>query len=82
MIRTPDNGQTRLSEQKITAQAEMLGNRLQKRRRHLRKWARRVGAGAYRLYDRDIPEIPLVLDCYGDAIAGAFYERPYEKEAV
>jgi 23S rRNA G2069 N7-methylase RlmK/C1962 C5-methylase RlmI len=84
MIRTPpsDGPQARFSEQKIAAQAEMLGNRLQKRRRHLRKWARRIGAGAYRLYDRDIPEIPLVLDCYGDALAGAFYERPYETDAA
>jgi 23S rRNA G2069 N7-methylase RlmK/C1962 C5-methylase RlmI len=82
-------------EQKTSAQAEMLGNRLQKRYRHLRKWARRAGAGAYRLYDRDIPEIPLVLDFYGDAgssatagvatgaatgaIVGALYKRPYQK---
>jgi 23S rRNA G2069 N7-methylase RlmK/C1962 C5-methylase RlmI len=89
MIRTPDKDDPRIlfSEQKIAAQAEMLGNRLKKRHRHLRKWARRRGVGAYRLYDRDIPEIPLVLDFYGGsessatagAIAGAFYERPYEK---
>ncbi|MDR0598241.1 MAG: class I SAM-dependent methyltransferase [Treponema sp.] len=93
MIETPAKGpETLLSEQKTAAQAEMLGNRLKKRYRHLRRWARRTGAGAYRLYDRDIPEIPLVLDFYGDAessatagaatgaIAGALYERPYEKE--
>jgi 23S rRNA G2069 N7-methylase RlmK/C1962 C5-methylase RlmI len=68
------------SEQKTAAQAALLGNRLKKRHRHLRKWARRMGAGAYRLYDRDIPEIPLVLDLYHDAVAGALYERPYETE--
>jgi 23S rRNA G2069 N7-methylase RlmK/C1962 C5-methylase RlmI len=64
----------------------MLENRLRKRFRHLRKWARRTGTGAFRLYDRDIPEIPLVLDFYGgssdqeSAAAGALYERPYEKD--
>jgi len=58
----------------------MLANRLQKRFRHLRKWARRCGIEAFRLYDRDIPEIPLALDLYGDVIAGALYERPYEKD--
>lgn len=62
----------------------MLFNRLVKRRRHLKKWARRTDAGAYRLYDRDIPEIPLVLDCYGTdekpAAAGSLYRRPYEKD--
>jgi 23S rRNA G2069 N7-methylase RlmK/C1962 C5-methylase RlmI len=68
------------SDQKIAAQAEMLANRLQKRYKHLRKWARRIGTDAFRLYDRDIPEIPLVLDIYGDAVAGALYERPYEKD--
>ena len=65
----------------------MLANRLQKRFRHLKKWAQRTGAGAFRLYDRDIPEIPLVLDYYGDcavpneaALCGALYKRPYEKD--
>jgi len=40
--------------------------------------------GAFRLYDKDIPEIPLVLDFYGDindvALSGALYKRPYEKD--
>jgi 23S rRNA G2069 N7-methylase RlmK/C1962 C5-methylase RlmI len=58
----------------------MLGNRLLKRCRHLKKWARRTGTDAFRLYDRDIPEIPLVLDFYGGAVAGALYKRPYEKD--
>ncbi|GHU75619.1 rRNA (guanine-N2)-methyltransferase [Spirochaetia bacterium] len=62
------------------SQAEMLFNRLQKRQRHLRKWAARIGAEAYRLYDRDIPEIPLALDWYKDAAVGALYRRPYEKD--
>jgi 23S rRNA G2069 N7-methylase RlmK/C1962 C5-methylase RlmI len=73
-------------DEKTTAQSQMLTNRLQKRFRHLKKWARRNGIGAFRLYDRDIPEIPLVLDFYGDvslpneaAISGALYKRPYEK---
>jgi 23S rRNA G2069 N7-methylase RlmK/C1962 C5-methylase RlmI len=63
-----------------TAQAEMLANRLRKRFRHLKKWARRTGTEVFRLYDRDIPEIPLVLDWYGGALAGALYKRPYEKD--
>jgi 23S rRNA G2069 N7-methylase RlmK/C1962 C5-methylase RlmI len=58
----------------------MLCNRLRKRYRHLKKWAKRTETGAFRLYDRDIPEIPLVLDLYGDAVSGALYKRPYEKE--
>jgi len=65
----------------------MFANRLQKRFRHLKKWAQRTGVGAFRLYDRDIPEVPLVLDFYGDcskpedaALCGALYKRPYEKD--
>jgi 23S rRNA G2069 N7-methylase RlmK/C1962 C5-methylase RlmI len=86
MTTSAENPESSLAEQKTGAQAAMLGNRLEKRWRHLRKWARRTGTGAFRLYDRDIPEIPLVLDLYGDdessAIAGALYRRPYEKDAA
>jgi len=73
--------------EKINEQAQMLANRLQKRFRHLKKWAKRSGVEAFRLYDRDIPEIPLVLDFYGDCselqdavLSGALYKRPYEKD--
>jgi 23S rRNA G2069 N7-methylase RlmK/C1962 C5-methylase RlmI len=77
-----------IENEKTAAQARMFAFRLVKRQRHLRKWARRTGAGVYRLYDRDIPEIPLVLDFYsaaegspdGGALAGALYKRPFEKD--
>jgi 23S rRNA G2069 N7-methylase RlmK/C1962 C5-methylase RlmI len=65
---------------KTAAQAEMLANRLGKRAKHLAKWAKRSGVEAYRIYDRDIPEIPLVLDRYGAYLVGALYERPYDKD--
>jgi 23S rRNA G2069 N7-methylase RlmK/C1962 C5-methylase RlmI len=42
----------------------MLANRLHKNARHLRRWARREQIACYRLYDCDIPEIPLVIDWY------------------
>jgi 23S rRNA G2069 N7-methylase RlmK/C1962 C5-methylase RlmI len=78
---------TPLSTEKIRLQADMLTNRLHKRYRHLCKWARRTGCDAFRLYDRDIPEIPLVIDVYavgregaaGPFVSGALYKRPYEK---
>jgi len=43
---------------KSTEQAEMLANRVKKRLKHLKKWAKRLNIEAFRLYDRDIPEIP------------------------
>ena len=61
---------------KTNYQAELLFNRLTNRFRHLKKWARRTGTNAFRLYDRDIPEIPLVLDLYDDAVSGALYKSP------
>ena len=83
-------------DNKTSEQAIMLFNRLQKRFRHLKKWSERTGVGVFRLYDKDIPEIPLVLDFYGDfeknisnsgclklnnaAVSGALYKRPYEKD--
>jgi 23S rRNA G2069 N7-methylase RlmK/C1962 C5-methylase RlmI len=74
-----------LSPDKVRLQADMLVNRLHKRYRHLCKWARRTDCDAFRLYDRDIPEIPLVLDVYavgrdaGSFVSGALYKRPYDK---
>jgi 23S rRNA (cytosine1962-C5)-methyltransferase len=67
-------------DDKTLRQAEMLENRLRKRAKHLRKWAKRIGTDAFRVYDRDIPEIPLLIELYGDAAAGALYARPYEKD--
>lgn len=60
-------------------QAGFFANRLLKRDRHLRKWARRTDTNCYRVYDRDIPELPLSLDRYGDAAVLYLYERPYDK---
>lgn len=39
-------------------------NRLAKNARHLGRWARRRDIHAYRIYDRDIPEFPLIIDYF------------------
>ncbi len=54
-------------------QAEMLGNRVKKRfRRHYRHFERQ-GVEAFRLYDRDIPEVRAVVDWYaGHVVVGAY----------
>jgi len=70
--------------EKDIRQAEYLSNRLLKNSRLLRKWARKEDVHAIRLYDRDIPEVPLAIDRYGDgenaSLVIALYERPYEKD--
>lgn len=55
--------------------AEMLGNRLKKRKKHLARWAKRAGTDCFRLYDRDIPEIPLAVDWYAGHLQVSVWER-------
>ncbi len=64
----------------------MLANRLRKRQRHLRKWASRQNISCYRLYERDIPEFPLIVDWYAGEVVVWLYERkrdetPAEEDA-
>lgn len=53
----------------------MLLNRLRKRRTHLRKWARRRGITCYRVYEKDIPDQPIVLDWYDGEAVVWLYDR-------
>lgn len=46
----------------------MILNRLQKNYKKLKPWAERNSIEAYRLYDRDIPEFPFIVDLYKDYI--------------
>jgi len=48
--------------------AEMFANRVRKNARHLGKWAKREGVTCWRVYDRDIPEVPVTLDTYEGAL--------------
>ena len=61
--------------------AEMLINRVQKNRRRLKPWAKREQISSFRLYDRDIPEIPLAVDWYDGRLHIALYERAKLPEA-
>ena len=61
--------------QDIVQQALMFANRVAKNYRHLRKWAKKGGIECFRIYDRDIPELPLVLDIYGDRAHLQEYSR-------
>lgn len=51
-------------ENKTEYQAELFANRLKKKYKELRKWARKNRILSYRLYNKDIPEIPVSLDLY------------------
>lgn len=53
-----------VKNQKDSYQGQLLYNRLVKTYRSLRKWARKNRITCFRLYDRDIPEVPLCIDLY------------------
>ena len=53
-----------MNNEKTEYQAELFANRLKKRYKELRKWARKNRISCYKLYDRDIPEVPVSLDLY------------------
>ncbi len=52
----------------MSALVEMFVNRVKKNARHLGKWAKRENVTCWRLYDRDIPEVPVTLDTYEGAL--------------
>jgi len=56
---------------------EMFGNRLRKVYRHLSKQAKRQGISCYRLYDRDLPEFPLIIDVYDDRVYLSEYKAKH-----
>ncbi|HET9621837.1 MAG TPA: class I SAM-dependent methyltransferase [Kofleriaceae bacterium] len=58
---------------------EMLANRVRKNARHLGKWAKREGVTCWRVYDRDIPEIPITVDTYEGALVINDY-RAFDRE--
>ena len=59
----------------------MLANRLRKRQKHLKKWARRQGITCYRLYERDIPEYPCIVDWYDGEVVVWLYDRARDETA-
>lgn len=51
-------------DNKTSYQAELFTNRLKRKYKELRKQMRKNRVSCYRLYDRDIPEVPVSLDLY------------------
>ncbi|MDA1049397.1 MAG: bifunctional 23S rRNA (guanine(2069)-N(7))-methyltransferase RlmK/23S rRNA (guanine(2445)-N(2))-methyltransferase RlmL [Planctomycetota bacterium] len=66
--------------EKGSEQAELFRSRLKKRARHLRRWPTKQGITCFRVYERDIPEIPLVVDRYEEHLHIAEYERPHDRD--
>jgi 23S rRNA (cytosine1962-C5)-methyltransferase len=60
---------------KLEEQARMLANRVRKNFRKLHPRFERQGIGAFRLYDRDIPEVRAAVDWYEGHLVVAEYAR-------
>lgn len=56
--------------------SSLLGNRIRKNYRHVRKWAKRTETDCFRIYDRDIGRYPLAIDFY----AGKFCVQYFSKD--
>jgi 23S rRNA (guanine2445-N2)-methyltransferase / 23S rRNA (guanine2069-N7)-methyltransferase len=67
-------------DEKAGHQAELFSVRLKKRSKHLRRWPTKRGITCFRLYERDIPEIPLVVDRYENHLHITEYERPHDRD--
>lgn len=60
-------------------QAQIFTLRLTKRAKHLRRWPTKRKITCFRIYERDVPEIPLVVDRYEDYLHITEYERPHDR---
>jgi 23S rRNA (cytosine1962-C5)-methyltransferase len=66
-----------LAPMTVPAKIDMFRNRLTKVFRHLAKQAKRQGITCYRLYDRDLPEFPLIIDMYEDKVYLSEYKAKH-----
>lgn len=70
------DGAGRPVARRLSAEAEMLANRLRKNHKKLTRWAKTEQTDCYRLYDADLPEFNLAIDLYGDEVHLQEYQAP------
>ncbi|TGM97841.1 class I SAM-dependent methyltransferase [Leptospira yasudae] len=56
----------------------MFRNRLSRMSKHWKKWARKRNIECFRIYDRDIPQVPVSVDLYGPYCQISAYKNSYE----
>ncbi|MBP9680683.1 MAG: class I SAM-dependent methyltransferase [Bacteriovorax sp.] len=62
------------------ADLKTIQNRIEKNYKHRAKWARKEGLESFRIYEKDIPEFPFIVDVYKDH-AVIFEKRDSEIDA-
>ncbi len=60
----------------LPASAQMLANRLKKNQNNLNHWLHAEAIEAYRLYDADLPEYAVAIDCYQNHVHIQEYKAP------
>lgn len=63
------------------ADQKTIQNRIEKNYKHRAKWARKEGIQSFRIYEKDIPEFPFIVDVYND-YAVIFEKRDSEIDAL
>ncbi len=71
-----------MEQQRWREQVDMLSNRLKKNQRKLRSWIKKEKITCYRLYDRDIPELPFAIDWYDGCLLIFLYAQPKKDNAA
>lgn len=77
---TTDPSDSPALDPRALAQAELFASRLTKLARHLRRLPSKQGITCFRIYERDIPEIPLIVDRYEDHLHMSEYDRPSDRD--
>lgn len=62
--------------------SSILGNRIRKNYRHVRKWAKRTNTDAFRIYDRDIPAYPFAIDFYAGRYNVQYFGKGADSEDI
>jgi 23S rRNA (cytosine1962-C5)-methyltransferase len=57
-----------------------LANCIRNNYRHLRKWAKRTGTDAFRVYEKEISQFPLVIDYYAGFLCVQFFSSSGENQ--
>lgn len=55
--------------------SSILGNRIRKNYRHVRKWAKRSQTNCFRIYDREISKYPFAIDFYDGRFCVQYFSR-------
>ena len=75
-LRAKETSERPVERAPLTGGPEMVFNRLEKNLKKLKPFLKTLDSNAYRLYDADMPEYAVAIDCYGDYFHVQEYAPP------